>query len=696
MVDAATLKAVFTADTKDFDKGIKKVDKSLSGLSKDMGKELRSLGGNIRGIGSNFLALTAPLAAGFGFAIHSAMNFDEQLTNIASVLGSTRAETDAMGMSLLELSKTSKFSGTELAAAMYDVVGGVADAGVHMEILAAASALAEGSNANLVGSTNALISTFNAYSSAGIEASRVSDVLTMTVRNGVGTMDELAGVFARTSTLASPLGVDIEELGVMFAQISTKGATFSEAATRIEGTLSAIINPTKELEDAFAAMGMTQEDVLKKLRDDGLISVIQDMVDAGIDLTAVFGNQEALLGALALAEIDPDALGEFTANMEGATAAAQAIQAEGRKFQWDAIVGDFNDLAVAIGMALLPAMGELITQLTPLVQGFMDWAKENPQLIADIAKVGLGVGLLGLVMFPLGVIVTGLGVAFKVLAAGIGLVTVALAVITAPITAVILGVGLGVAVFIRFGTEITTFFNKIGATVEQIAVILLGVLADITNSPFFVAIREAFETAFNFVKDSVVQPLVDVIETISTVLEALKDNPVLQLIIGAFETAFNSIKGIVEGVVNGISGFINGIKTGIEDVMIGLGLMEARASAVSGVIMPSLGNAYTAVVAAMQVEVARQENTNAVGNRKGRALGGDVFAKQSYLVGERGPELFTPQTGGNIMANNRMKGLVGGGGGGGVTITGTVNVYGVQDIQSLYNQLARVGSNRGS
>ena len=689
MVDAATLKAVFTADTKDFDKGIKKVDKSLSGLSKDMGKELRSLGGNIRGIGSNFLALTAPLAAGFGFAIHSAMNFDEQLTNIASVLGSTRAETDAMGMSLLELSKTSKFSGTELAAAMYDVVGGVADAGVHMEILAAASALAEGSNANLVGSTNALISTFNAYSSAGVEAARVSDVLTMTVRDGVGTMDELAGVFARTSTLASPLGVDIEELGVMFAQISTRGATFSEAATRIEGTLSALINPTKELEDAFAAMGMTQEDVLKKLRDDGLISVIQDMVDAGIDLTAVFGNREALLGALALAEIDPDALGEFTANMVGATAAAQAIQAEGAKFQWDAIVGDFNDLAVAIGMALLPAMGELITQLTPLVQGFMDWAKENPQLIADIAKVGLGVGLLGLALFPLSVLVKGLAAAFTVLG-------VALAVITSPITAVILGVGLGVALFIRFGTEITTFFSGVRDTVEQIAVILLGVLADITNSPFFVAIREAFETAFNFVKDSVVQPLVDVIETISTVLEALKDNPVLQLIIGAFETAFNSIKGIVEGVVNGISGFINGIKTGIEDVMIGLGLMEARASAVSGVIMPSLGNAYTAVVAAMQVEVARQENTNAVGNRKGRALGGDVFAKQSYLVGERGPELFTPQTGGNIMANNRMKGLVGGGGGGGVTITGTVNVYGVQDIQSLYNQLARVGSNRGS
>lgn len=39
-----------------------------------------------------------------------------------------------------------------------------------------------------------------------------------------------------------------------------------------------------------------------------------------------------------------------------------------------------------------------------------------------------------------------------------------------------------------------------------------------------------------------------------------------------------------------------------------------------------------------------------------RALGGPVMAGNAYLVGERGPELFMPQTSGNVVANNKLGG----------------------------------------
>ena len=40
----------------------------------------------------------------------------------------------------------------------------------------------------------------------------------------------------------------------------------------------------------------------------------------------------------------------------------------------------------------------------------------------------------------------------------------------------------------------------------------------------------------------------------------------------------------------------------------------------------------------------------------GRAMGGPVSAGSSYMVGERGPELFTPKHGGNIVPNNALGG----------------------------------------
>jgi hypothetical protein len=51
----------------------------------------------------------------------------------------------------------------------------------------------------------------------------------------------------------------------------------------------------------------------------------------------------------------------------------------------------------------------------------------------------------------------------------------------------------------------------------------------------------------------------------------------------------------------------------------------------------------------------------------GRAMGGPVNAGTNYIVGERGPELFMPNTSGTIIPNNKL------GGGSGTTINLTVN-----------------------
>jgi hypothetical protein len=62
-----------------------------------------------------------------------------------------------------------------------------------------------------------------------------------------------------------------------------------------------------------------------------------------------------------------------------------------------------------------------------------------------------------------------------------------------------------------------------------------------------------------------------------------------------------------------------------------------------------------------------------------RALGGPVSGGRSYLVGEHGPELFTPMGGGNITSNGRL-------GGGGVTII----MNGIVDGESARRSIERV------
>lgn len=66
----------------------------------------------------------------------------------------------------------------------------------------------------------------------------------------------------------------------------------------------------------------------------------------------------------------------------------------------------------------------------------------------------------------------------------------------------------------------------------------------------------------------------------------------------------------------------------------------------------------------------------------GRAVGGSVSNGMSYLVGERGPEIFTPNTGGMITPNNRM---------GGTTIN--LNVSGAIDPEGTARSIINVLNN---
>lgn len=84
----------------------------------------------------------------------------------------------------------------------------------------------------------------------------------------------------------------------------------------------------------------------------------------------------------------------------------------------------------------------------------------------------------------------------------------------------------------------------------------------------------------------------------------------------------------------------------LRDIMQGL-LQDIIKIAVRKIITEPLGNAIAKAIGA-------------------RAMGGPVSGGTSYLVGERGPEIFTPAVSGNITPNNEI--------GGGVTIYQNINI----------------------
>jgi len=77
--------------------------------------------------------------------------------------------------------------------------------------------------------------------------------------------------------------------------------------------------------------------------------------------------------------------------------------------------------------------------------------------------------------------------------------------------------------------------------------------------------------------------------------------------------------------------------------------LKASLRTLNPVILLAAGIGLVAIGAALRTSISK-------GISGARALGGPVGAGGTYLVGERGPELFTPNTGGQIIPNNQLGG----------------------------------------
>jgi hypothetical protein len=209
-----------------------------------------------------------------------------------------------------------------------------------------------------------------------------------------------------------------------------------------------------------------------------------------------------------------------------------------------------------------------------------------------------------------------------------------------------------------------------------------------------VASLERIRDSVGQVKDEAVKPLMDEIVTLGS------QNWFEKLVAGALDFkdkvggAFKNVKDQVfdfDSDLNGlVTGSVDAMVQGFTDMMSGAKSFKDAMKDMAKSIIDSLMKMYVKYMIVQPLFDHMFPGARA-GSVKAppKALGGPVQGNTPYLVGERGPELFVPNSGGNIIPNNKM-----GGGGGNVVVNQTINVTtGVQqtvraEIATLMPQIA--------
>lgn len=181
-----------------------------------------------------------------------------------------------------------------------------------------------------------------------------------------------------------------------------------------------------------------------------------------------------------------------------------------------------------------------------------------------------------------------------------------------------------------FGSRAIAIIQSLGSAVIN-TIVSMG--ASVTNTLTWM--RDNGIAVAISMRDQVIQWMTDMVSNSKRVVDTLPG-----LILSAFNSAKNNAIEAARSLYDGVQGWMNRVKQLFEDII---------------------------SAAQRAIDTARQAFS--IGQAQGkRQFGGPVSATSSYLVGEDGPEIFTPSTAGNITPNSSI-----GKGGGGPVIQFIIN-----------------------
>ena len=581
-------------------------------------------------------AVIGGLTASFG--ILSKQDFAEAKLNTLS------DNVDTLKPKLVTLSDelSGQASTLDLLTASYDLASaGFAKNSEITEILKAAQLGATGGFSDLATVTDATTSVLNAYGLEADKAAKIVDGFAQTQADGKIVVDQYAQQIGRIAPIAAGAGVSIDELNAAISAVTATGVPVESTFAGLRQVIASIQKPTGEASKVAEKLGIDFS--AAALQSKGLSGVLEDIIKNGgasaDNLSKLFGSVEALT---AIQPLLNDELVKFNQALDN------QANAQGRAAR-DAF----------------KATNTIQGQLKRLSSAFTN-------LVADGSEFGVVIRetlkITAVTVEALGLAVKATFAPFRALFAFIGEIG-------------------GEAIDIVIGFEKAWIFVKNAVNENIKSITELGRKVGQVVGKVVKVVFEAFRKIKNFVEN----------------------NPVLKFLLGQIEKIMPKIEIDVE------SGDIKDLKDDLDETderakklresfekigeSIESSIVSNLADAVEGT--KTLAQAAVNVLNKLKralIELAIQQAVSGIGGKIGGLLsaafgvekkaarGGFIRAGTTTLVGEKGPEIFTPRSSGMVTANDKISV----GGGSGITNNIVVNVdssgIGVQGDDANANQ----------
>ena len=593
--------------------------------SNNLTKSVGGLGRALGMVGSGLLVAGAIRNYFKGF------NEAERARTAVKTLG---VDVDILSSNLLHLSNSLEgaYSQTELLAASYDVASaGFTDAAEAAQVLEASALGAVGGMSDLGTVSDAVTSVLNSYGMEASKANKIVDGFIQTQNDGKIIVDQYARQIGRIAPTAKSAGISIDELNAAISTITAQGVPVEQTFTGLNQAIVSILKPTSQAEKIAKQLGI--EFNAAALESKGFEGVLSDIAasDATTDqLAKLFGSVEAMKAVFPLINDDLVKFNQNLLNQANASGVALDATDEFQQTlsqQFGNLINIVGNLTRVLDQALGPALQDILGTVSNIVSNFAEAVSlmTDIQLGESYRQLGLGASDI-----TLGSPISGL--ATNALGQGKGL---------GRLQAAAQGINPMGATSIQELDKMRVLISKIENQAKRIrpnnpnAQKASEVIATTGNLLLLIDEREAAilatKTAVVDTEDQTNQKVKDRLDLLDQLTQ--KYGTEYDALLEVNELYKNIGMSIRTGMVDAIEGAIQGTRTLGEVAnsvfqQIQRSLIEYGVNALLGALPGPLGDFFSLS--------GRRQN------------GGVAMKGSSYLVGERGPEIFTPTSSGNI------------------------------------------------
>lgn len=263
----------------------------------------------------------------------------------------------------------------------------------------AATKLASAGFTDTTSALSVLSTAMNSYGDTAGTVMDISDSLVMVQNLGVTTVAELAANMGKSISTAAAYNVSLGNLESSYVSITKAGINTAEATTYISGMLSEL---GKEGSTVATILQEQTGQSFGQLMSSGysLADVLEIIYDAaGNDAEAMMNLWSSQTAGVASAAIINQGLEEFNENLiaiensAGATESAYSVMANTTEHAQEKMTNSAENLKIAIGNSLNPALEKLYNIGAGAFQWAADFADEHPVVVKAITAVAVGVGV---------------------------------------------------------------------------------------------------------------------------------------------------------------------------------------------------------------------------------------------------------------------------------------------------------------